>query len=168
MSTIEEPKPQKKVEIRLTEIITASDTRDDIEKKKAGLKASLQRHGVPDGEETIIDDYVSITSRFGDAEIKTEYRALIGTGIGNAIEMTEEQEKRRRQESEEAANKALVAIANHLQPQIAPGANQVVLQEELDKLAAAKDAEAAELLAAKDAELAKANAELEKLKKKNQ
>lgn len=127
----------KRVEIRMTEAIVPTDTPADIETKRARLVVSLQRHGVPAGTDTVTEDWVN------------GQRSLIGIGMGTPIEMTEEMEKRRKDENEAASQEALLKIAAAVQPTFADLAiaGQVATQlEEMRTLAAqAKaDREAAE------------------------
>jgi hypothetical protein len=94
----------KKVPIRLTEEITASDGPAEIDRKRVALSASLARHGVAASDQTITEGWLGSS------------RALIGEGPGTPIEMTEEMEKRRKEANEAAAQKAMVAIAASLTP----------------------------------------------------
>lgn len=139
------PADDKTVEILMTEMIVHSDKPDDIAKKRAGLVASLARHGVP-------ADRMSIEEGWVNGE-----RALIGTGPGKPFEMTEEMEERRRRENELAANQALVVIANRLVPPATAGVG--ITQADLDAAIGAATA-------AKDVELDALRAKIEELEKK--
>lgn len=146
-----------RVEILMTETIVATDKPDDIAAKRERLKASLARHGVDAAVATIEEGWVN-----GD-------RALIGTGLGNRSELTDEQKQRRDAESAAAANEALVTIARNIQANQQPaGGDPAALAAKDAELQAAQAAAAAkdQALAEKEAEIAKLQKDLEAAKKK--
>jgi hypothetical protein len=89
----------KKIEIKMTETITASDTPADIAGKREALLKSLGRYGVKAEE-------AEITEGWGP-----HGRMLVGVGIGDPIVMTEDMESKRIQENAALGAEVLARLA---------------------------------------------------------